>query len=298
MRNGLNTRSMIFTLYGDYVRHYGNEIWVGSLIKLLEPFGHNEQSVRAAISRMNKQGWVTSRKEGNKSYYYLTERGVRRVDEAAKRIFKFQPVEWDGYWRMLMYSIPEEKRQIRDELRKELVWSGFGMLSNSLWVTPTDLDKQVKDVIEKYEIAPYVHFFVAENKGPHKNIDLIEQCWDLDDINLKYDAFIKTYSEKYVVDKNKIEKGLMSDRDCFVERTRLVHEYRKFLFVDPGLPQELLPDKWLGDFAASLFGDYYRALAEPASRFFESIFIDDNEQAKRSKEYDVFDHPFIIDQKG
>ena len=34
--------------------------------------------------------------------------------------------------------------------------------------------------------------------------------------------------------------------ECFVERTKLVHEYRKFLFVDPGLPEELLPEKWLG----------------------------------------------------
>jgi phenylacetic acid degradation operon negative regulatory protein len=41
MEKSLNTRSMIFTLYGDYIRHYGNEIWIGSLIKLLGEFGHN-----------------------------------------------------------------------------------------------------------------------------------------------------------------------------------------------------------------------------------------------------------------
>ena len=48
------------------------------------------------------------------------------------------------------------------------------------------------------------------------------------------------------------------------------------LFVDPGLPEELLPEKWLGSHAASLFGDYYKELAEPASRFFESVFQEGN----------------------
>lgn len=294
METGLNTRSMIFTLYGDYISHYGNEIWIGSLIRLLEAFGHNEQSVRAAISRMGKQGWVQSRREGNKSHYCLTERGVKRINEAAQRIFKLQPEAWDGKWRMLMYTIPEEKRTIRDELRKEIVWSGFGMLSGGLWISPNRLEKQVNDLIDKYDIAPYVHFFISEYDGPHENEKLVRECWDLDDINVRYRQFIDEYGGKFTVDSGKIEKDDISDGECFVERTRLVHEYRKFLFVDPGLPEELLPDKWLGGEAASLFSNYYKALAEPASRFFESVFGEANEMKNRNREYDALSHPYMI----
>src|SRR5690606_31840498 len=118
MEMSLNTRSMIFTLYGDYIRHYGNEIWIGSLIRLLKEFGHNEQSVRAAISRMNKQGWVQAKRDGNKSFYSLTDQGKARMEEAAERIFKLKPNSWDGKWRVLMYNIPEDIRTIRDELRQ------------------------------------------------------------------------------------------------------------------------------------------------------------------------------------
>lgn len=295
MSNTLNTRSMIFTLYGDYIRHYGNEIWTGSLIRLLKEFGHNEQAVRAAISRMSKQGWVESRKDGNKSYYFLTTRGINRMNEAAKRIFKLKPEKWDGKWRMLMYTIPEEKRNLRDELRQELIWSGFGSLGTSTWISPNNLEKEVDDLIHKYEIQPYVHFFIAEYAGPHENTRLVESCWDIHAINTKYREFIAEYSPKYVIDKNKIARNEMSDAECFVERTKLVHEYRKFLFVDPGLPEELLPDVWLGSHAAALFSDYYKALAEPASRFFESVFKEGNELNRKDKEYDVMDHPFIVE---
>jgi phenylacetic acid degradation operon negative regulatory protein len=297
MDKSFNTRSMIFTLYGDYVRHYGNEIWIGSLIRLLKEFGHNEQSVRAAVSRMGKQGWLKARKQGNKSYYFLTDRGQKRMEEAANRIFKFQPEKWDGHWRLLMYTIPEEIRSIRDELRKELVWSGFGTMTNSCWVSPNNLDKQVFDLIEKYDIKPYVNFFKATYDGPFESTQLVKQCWDLSEINDKYETFIGEYSQKYVIDKQKIAKGEMSDAECFVERTKLVHEYRKFLFIDPGLPEELLPEKWLGGHAAGLFSDYYRELAEPASRFFEEVFGIGNEIKRKDHAYDVLDHPLLLKEE-
>lgn len=286
---------MIFTLYGDYIRHYGNEIWIGSLIRLLKEFGHNEQSVRAAISRMYKQGWVDSRKEGNKSYYFLTERGIDRMDEAAKRIFKLNPEKWDGKWRMLIYSIPEEKRNIRDELRKELMWSGFGSIANSSFISPNDLTKQVYLLIDKYDIKEYVHYFIAEYKAPRENQTLVKESWDLNDINEHYKTFIDFYSKKFLEAKKKIAKNQMTQAECFVERTKLVHEYRKFLFTDPGLPEELLPKKWLGSKAANLFTDYYRELTEPACHFFESVFKDGNEITVK-EEYDMFHHPLIIEE--
>lgn len=296
MENLLNTRSMIFTLYGDYVRHYGNEIWIGSLISLLQEFGHNQQSVRAAISRMNKQGWIQSQKQGNKSFYSLTERGKNRIEEAAERIFKFKPHSWDGKWRILMYTIPEEKRNLRDELRQELIWSGFGSMYNSCWLSPNPLEKQVHDMIEKYEIQEYVNFFISEYDGPGEKQALVQKCWDLEEINEKYDFFMREYSQKYIIAKNKIDKGEMTDGQCFVERTILVHEYRKFLFVDPGLPEELLPEKWLGDSAATLFSDYYRVLAEKANAFFEEKFKEGKDIKKISKDYNVLSHPLMVEK--
>ncbi|MFC0298693.1 phenylacetic acid degradation operon negative regulatory protein PaaX [Geobacillus jurassicus] len=280
----MNTRSMIFTIYGDYIRHYGGEIWIGSLIRLLREFGHNDQAVRAAVSRMSKQGWIRAEKRGNKSYYSLTERGVKRMEEAARRIYKTRPEHWDGKWRILIYTIPEEKRHLRDELRKELVWSGFGTISNSCWISPNNLEQQVYDLIDKYDIRPYVDFFLAEYDGPHTNKRLVEKCWNLEEINQKYEQFIAVYSQKYVIDKHKIERGEMSDAECFVERTKLVHEYRKFLFIDPSLPEELLPNEWMGNHAAALFNDYYQQLAAPASRFFEAVFQEGAELEKKEEE--------------
>lgn len=52
---------------------------------------------------------------------------------------------------------------------------------------------------------------------------------------------------------------------------------------------------WLGNHAASLFSEYYKELAEPASRFFEQVFEDGNEIALKDKRYDVLNHPYIME---
>ena len=271
-----NTQSMILTIYGDYIRQYGNKIWIGSLIRLLKEFGHNEKAVRVAVSRMMKNGLLQSEKKGNKSYYALTPRGVIRIEEAARRIFKSSPPEWDKKWRIIMYNIPEEKRQIRDELRRELLWSGFGNLSNGYWVSPNNFEGGVDLLISKYNIAEYVHLFLSEYKGPQSELILVEKCWPLHEIEEKYEEFIDMYSKKYIVHQSVIQSGQITDEECFVERANLVHEYRKFLFIDPGLPKELLPERWNGHHAALLFDQYYKMLAAPSNRFFEEVFYADN----------------------
>lgn len=272
MKKKFNTRSMIFTIFGDYIRHYGSVIWIGSLIKLLEAFGHNEQSVRAAVSRMSKQGWVQSERRGNKSFYSLTDQGIIRMEEASRRIYKEPKQPWDGKWWILIYNIQEDKRYLRDKLREELVWSGFGQLSNSCWITPNNLEKEINLLIKKYGIEQNVTFFHASYKGMEDHTSLVKKCWDLEQVNQKYAEFIEQYSQKYIIHKNKINKNEMSDSSCFVEKTLLVHEFRKFLFIDPSLPDELLPKKWLGDSAADLFKEYNDILSKPATRFFESVF--------------------------
>lgn len=269
----MKSQSMLFTIYGEYVRHYGGEIWVGSLTKLMGEFGLSEPAIRAAISRTMKQGWIESRRIGNRSYYRMTLRGKKRLDEAALRIYKEVPTEWDGSWCMVSYNIPEESRHLRDQLRKELSWMGFGMLANSTWISPHHLEERVKDMNEAYEITPYVEIFNARHLGWSEPTRLVSKCWNLDEINAAYEGFIAEYQPKYEDIKRRLyQREGLQDSECFVEKTKLVHEYRKFLFIDPSLPDELLPDFWLGREAAELFRGYYDLLNPGAVRFFLSFF--------------------------
>src|SRR6478752_4849991 len=57
------------------------------------------------------------------------------------------------------------------------------------------------------------------------------------------------------------------DESAFAARFRLVHEWRKFLFDDPGLPADLLPRDWPGQAAADLFTSEAARLKPASDRF-------------------------------
>lgn len=269
----MKPQSMLFTIYGEYVRHYGSEIWIGSLTKLMGEFGLSEPAVRAAISRMLRQGWLDSRKVGNRSYYSMSDRGKNRLEEAAARIYKVDTTDWDGKWCIASYNIPEERRALRDQLRKDLSWMGFGMLTTSTWISPNHLADRVKELTQSYEITEHVEVFYADHLGWSNPQGLVQKCWNLDEINSAYKSFIDAYRPQYEqLTEDLRQNKKVADSHCFVEKTKLVHQYRKFLFIDPDLPHELVPQFWLGKEADQLFQDYYALLNPGAVRFFEMVY--------------------------
>jgi phenylacetic acid degradation operon negative regulatory protein len=268
----MKPRSLIVTLFGDYIQYYGGDVWIGSLIQMMSHFGISESSVRGAVLRMVQQDLLTAKRVGNKSYYSLTKKGNRRIIDGVKRVYSVKNRKWDGYWRIFTYSVPEEKRELRNHLRKELTWTGFGLISNSTWVSPNPLEEQIMEMIRTYQLEEYTMLFTAGSVITHDNHYLIHKGWDLQAIQEDYNTFIETYKPRYEQLKERVWNNTLTDQEAFVERTELVHTYRKFLFKDPGFPQDLLPDDWNGTVARELFWNIHQLISPPAVRYFESMF--------------------------
>jgi phenylacetic acid degradation operon negative regulatory protein len=268
----LRPRAAILTLYGDYVRYRSEEIGIGSLIKLLGNFDLSEQSIRSAVSRMCRAGFLKVRHKGARSYYSLTREGLGLLEEGERRIFRRRGNGWDGKWSGVVYYIPEKRRDARDALRQQLTWMGYGALSTATWVSPHDLSKEVEKLVRKMKIKNYVQVFQAEHLGFTSPKDIISRCWDLRRIHKKYAEFIAEHRprlEEYLdrqKNGNDIEPG-----DYFVERFMLIHAYRRLPIFDPHLPVELLPENWLRSEASGLFRQYHDLLEEKANRYFDDV---------------------------
>lgn len=263
---------MLFTLFGDYVRHYGGTVWVGSLIALMAQLNFTAAAVRAAISRMARQGWLVPIRAGRASYYALSPRGQDRIEEAAQRIFKLHPEHWDGLWRLVVLPGPRDPAR-RVALRRELGWMGLASLSRGLYITPNDLLERTASLAGRYGLTGRVETFTAQHPGPSSDRDLAARSWDLEAIDAAYARFVEEWKPRLGALRGDASgRRARDDATAFAEKTRLVHEFRKFLFVDPGLPEDLLPDRWSGREARSVFSGYYHLLAEGALRFFESHY--------------------------
>jgi phenylacetic acid degradation operon negative regulatory protein len=258
--------SFIFTLYGDMVHRLAGDgaLWIGGLIRLMAAFGVSSQAVRQAVSRMTRQGWLVARRERNRAFYMVTARGRRRIEELSPRIYG-PVIEWDGRWRLLSYAVGEAQRQGRERLRKELAALGWAQLSSSTWISPSDALEAAREAAEATVALGATDLFEAEYRGPHSDRALLERCWNVDSIAAAYREFISRYRPRFDLE---IAHGALSDEGAFVERLWLVHDYRKFAYLDPGLPSELLPAHWPGTAAAALFREYYAAVEKKSQRYF------------------------------
>lgn len=271
----VRTQSMIFTVYGDYVRYRGGEIWVGSLIRLMKELGFSEQAVRSALSRMCQRGWLQRVKVGKRSFYSMTPTSSRLLEEGAQRIYYFQQRarQWDGRWHVITYSIPERKRGVREKLRKELTWLGYGALSYGTWISPHNSRREVERVVQELKVKRFVEVFSARHEGFATSQELVSRCWNLEEINRRYAAFLDKYRPRYQSFLHRLQNGEeVPPAECFVERVMLIHEYRKFPFFDPEIPQELWPEGWLAGEAAKLFENYHRLLEPKANAFFDAVY--------------------------
>ncbi|MBO8191757.1 PaaX family transcriptional regulator [Streptomyces oryzae] len=262
----MKPRSLVFDLFGDYLRYRGGEVRLRSLVALMDCFDLPESTVRVVAARMRKEGWLDARREGRETVYALTDASWRLLDEGRERIFARAPGPWDGQWHMVIYSVPEADRALREQLRKKLSWLGFGMLSASVWISPHD---RVAHVRESFADQPAVRIdgLHARSEGAAADRDMAARSWDLASLNKEYGELLDRYRPRLA----DYRAGAVRGRDALVERMRLIHDYRLLPFRDPDLPPELLPEDWVGRRLHEVFLEIHGLLRAEAEGYVDEV---------------------------
>jgi DNA-binding transcriptional regulator PaaX len=73
-----------------------------------------------------------------------------------------RPRKWDGYWRLVLFDIPEKHKMGREALRSKLNQLGFFPLQKSCFIYPFDCKSEITFISEIFEVAPYVNFILVK----------------------------------------------------------------------------------------------------------------------------------------
>ncbi|MGY4544285.1 DNA-binding transcriptional regulator PaaX [Arthrobacter sp. UYNi723] len=106
------------------------------MTELMAAFGMEAATVRVSMSRLKQEGWFATRREGRETVYALSDQMLHIPVHGRPRIFRRKEQPWSGRWTMVIYQVPEFDRAVREQLRKQLAWAGFGQLSPSTWLAP------------------------------------------------------------------------------------------------------------------------------------------------------------------
>lgn len=203
-----------------------------SMYKLQKRLGRlylkgGDRIIRNAIYQARHKGWVDENLN-------LTKEGWGRLKNVLP--ISLPQKNWDGKWYLTIFDIPERVRRKRDILREKLKLLGFGQLQASVWISAVNYLKNVERIVENYQLEPYVILAETDKLGKESSQSLANKVWNLKKLNEEYRNLLKEW-----------------ERENKSERFWLNFKYLDILGKDPQLPEELLPEDWLGFKAHKIF---------------------------------------------
>ena len=260
-------RHLIITVYGLYARRDGGWLSVATLIRLLADLGIDESAVRSAISRLKRRGILQSRRYGGAAGYQLSAEALSILREGDARIFRRRRATASDGWVLAVFSVPEAERHRRHVLRSELTRLGFGMVAPGVWIVPAHPQDTTADTLRRLGLDGYADLFRADHLAFGDPAAKIRRWWDLDELERHYESFIDAHEPLL----RAFESGAPSEQEAFAGYVRVLTDWRRLPYLDPGLPAELLPGDWVGIRAADLFFTLRDLLEEPARSYVKQV---------------------------
>jgi phenylacetic acid degradation operon negative regulatory protein len=256
-------QDLVLTLLGaHHVPRERGAVWSGGLVRLLAEFGFTEGAARVALNRLVGRELLARARDGRHVHYVLTQRTAAVLAEGDRRIFTLGERPRTGTtWTVLWHSIPDDRRLARTRLVSRLRFLGFGSVQDGTWLAPHDRERELAALLSELDVTAHAGVLLGR---PATALDFgafVARVWDLHELAERYRGFVDQFSGLEVTD----------DRAALLLRTRLVHTFREFPFLDPELPEDLVPAPKHRAEALRLFHYLYPALAPAAQRYFDEV---------------------------
>ncbi len=267
--------SLIISVFGDAILPRGGRIWLGSLIRLLEPLELNERLVRTSVFRLAKEEWLRTETVGRRADYVLTNSGRRRFEEASRHIYASHAPLWDRRWRLIL-AVGELEPKERERVRQALFWQGFGVLGSDCFVHPSaDLTAAFDALVAEGlgdQLDRLMPLLAADSRSglSANDADLVRRAWNLEALAEAYSGFVAAYLP-ILAELRRDRQAEVDAESAFLLRTLLIHDYRRLLLRDPELPEVLLPADWPGQKARLLCKELYRRLIVPSEHHLDQL---------------------------
>lgn len=206
------------------------------------PKRYKKHNFTQMVGRSLKTGDIEKVVRDNKVYLRLTSSGKEKIH----REFPISNLtqKWNKKWIVIIFDIPEKDRKTRDKLRIKVQNIGFGMLQESVWISPLSIGKDVKEMIEAIGLRDNV--FVMEVSGLifGNPKELASKVWNLDrrgEDLLELEEELKKINQLIKVYNDREEKREAKLYKLEAKKRVLMRIYLEFLVNFPALPRELLP---------------------------------------------------------
>jgi phenylacetic acid degradation operon negative regulatory protein len=255
-------QTLMLNLLGRYLLGRPTVVSAGSVIEVFARAGVGQHAARSTLARMVNRGMLTRQRHGRAMYFGLTAQAEAILRDGEDRIWRSGAVnqDWDGWWTLLGFSLPESWQRQRHELRSQLTWAGFGPLFNGLWVAPGRVE--VTRLVASLGLESRVKAFYAQAIPGTDIARMVHENWDLDAVASRYHGFLARWQGPDTPPGR---------RDPLAVQLLLSSDWLQVIRADPRLPAEHLPADWPAAKAESLFTELDKTVAQPAAEIARQI---------------------------
>lgn len=228
------------------------------------PAQYKRHNFNHLVWRNIKTGYIEKIEKDGEIYIRLTSQGNKKIVRDFP-FLAFQNKRWDKKWRAVIFDIEEVSRQTRERFRRKLKELGFGMLQESVFISPYDITQDFTEFIDAQHLNESAYLLEVSDIAVGDVKALVNRVWHLGKINNFYKKIIRKVEDNdLMIDSGRLNK-LNEDRNKKVQDLirEIKKEYLEAILKDPFLPKELLPLDWEGKRARDLMKKLFNFRKRP-----------------------------------
>lgn len=257
-------QAIVFTILGSYFIDENPAVPTSVYLDILARVGVTPQASRMTLTRMKDRGYLSVERKGREALWRATDLAEQIVTRQRRWTFTERATlpDPDDVWTVFTFSLPENNRLERDQLRQRLAWEGFGPLRDGVWVSPGDRDlTEVMTTGSDFVLDEYVDVFV----GMPRDADLprmIARAWHLPELAELYGEFLARWDGA---------EAMRETADPLGTRMLLITTWRQLARATPHLPSAYLPEDWPAERCMSVFRDIEGRCRSQAGAILEGL---------------------------
>lgn len=133
-------------------------------VKIEECAQNPEYAITRSLKGLKEAGLIEQINSPQNEYARLTKEGKKKVN-----ILKLDSdttlvnTSWDGFWRIILLDLPENRKSERESLRYLLKKAGFVCLKNSAWISPFPFEHLFTNIKKDLGLTTEIMILVTEH---------------------------------------------------------------------------------------------------------------------------------------
>jgi len=132
-------------------------------------------AIARSVKNLVESGLAEVYNSENKKYLKITKKGKNKLNciklEGKETLVS---TSWDGFWRIIILDIPENRKSEREALRYLLKKANFICVKNTVWISPFPYENLFTNIKKDLDLETELMIIVTNKLDPETNLAFLK----------------------------------------------------------------------------------------------------------------------------